>query len=305
MPDSLQAVLPDAAGMRHAFDRASRTFDNASVVHDEARDRLLERLDFMRLDAQRVLDLGCATGVGTVALRQRYPHAHVIAMDAHPAMLAAAHSREPESQCLTELLGADAGRLPLPGRSIDVIFANLLLPWCDPAAVFAEAARTLREGGVFAFSSLGPDTLAELRSAWARVDDRIHVHAFVDMHDLGDLAVRAGLVEPVMNVEHLEVTYQSLRPLVQDLRACGAINTAGGRRRTLTGRSRWAAFEQQVLNRRSKGRFAITVELIFGHAWSGNAPGKADVGPDLSGTEAVVAADRIPIRRRRSPPERT
>jgi malonyl-CoA O-methyltransferase len=295
---SLKDVLPDSAGMHHAFGRASRTFDRASVVHDEARDRLLERLDFMRLDAQRVLDLGCATGRGTIALRERYPHAQVIAVDSHPAMLTAARQR------VADVLGADACRLPLAGGSVDVMFANLLLPWCDPASLFAEAARTLREGGVFAFSSFGPDTLAELRTAWAKVDDQIHVHAFVDMHDLGDLAVRAGLAEPVMNVERLQVTYRDLRSLVEDLRACGAINVAGGRRRTLTGRSRWAAFERHVLARRSEGRFAVTVELIFGHAWSrGTRDTAGGARGRNTGTEAVIAAEQIPVRRRRGPPD--
>ncbi len=306
---SLNAVLPDRAGMLHAFARASRTFDKASVIHDEARERLLERLDFMRLSADRVLDLGCGTGRGSVALHERYPHARVIAADTHPSMLATtARLTANLAQCASpgriEVLGTDAGRLPLPDGSVDVIFANLLLPWCDPASVFTEAARTLREGGVFAFSSFGPDTLAELRSAWARVDDRIHVHAFVDMHDLGDLAVRSGLAEPVMNVERLQVTYRDVKSLVEDLRACGAVNVAGGRRRTLTGRARWAGFEQQLLARRSDDRFAVTVELIFGHAWCRRAAGTAGDGPARStGSEAVIAADQIPVRRRRGPPD--
>ncbi len=292
----MDSVLPDAAGMRRAFGRASRQFDQARVVHDEVRERLLERLDFMNLDARRVLDLGCATGHGAAPLRRRFPDAQLLAMDIHEAMLGRAAAPVGATGD-SALIAADARRLPLAAGCVDVVFANLLMPWCDPGAVFAEAARTLRASGVFAFSSLGPDSLAELRSAWARVDDHIHVHAFVDMHDLGDLAVRAGLAEPVMNVERLQVTYPALRPLVADLRACGAINVAGGRRRTLTGRRRWQQFEAQVLAGGDGERFAVTLELIFGHAWgTGGGGGRAADG------ESVFAADQIPIRRRRGPP---
>ena len=113
----------------------------------------------------------------------------------------------------------DAEHLPLRDGSIELIFANLLLPWCDPGEVFREASRVLRNGGLLLFTTVGPDTLGEVRQAWSEVDDGLHVHGFADMHDLGDLANRAGLAEPVLDIDRLTVTYPDVGGLVSDLRA--------------------------------------------------------------------------------------
>ena len=177
--------------------------------------------------------------------------------------------------------------MPLRSHCADLVLANFVLPWCRPDRVFAEAARVLAEGGALLFATLGPDSLQEIRAAFGAVDERIHVHAAFDMHDLGDLALAAGLAEPVLDVDRLEVTYADLAALVRDLRAAGAINVAGGRRRSLTGRQRWQRFEAGLVP--AHGRFAVTVELILGQAW-GRGP-RSDRG------EVLVPIDRI---RRRS-----
>src|SRR5262249_36136820 len=127
------------------------------------------------------------------------------------------------------------------------------------------------------------DSLQEVRAAFAAVDTRIHVHAAFDMHDLGDLALAAGLAEPVLDVDRIEVTYADVQSLMRDLRAVGAVNTAGGRRRRLTGRERWRGFTAGL--HRSQGRFAITVELILGQAWGR--------GPASGRGEVLVPVDRI------------
>ena len=124
----------------------------------------------------------------------------------------------------------------------------------------------LRPGGALLFATLGPDSLTEVRQAFGAVDDRIHVHAAFDMHDLGDLAMAAGLAEPVLDVDRLAVTYADVATLLRDLRAVGAVSTAGGRRRTLTGHERWRGFERR-LQPAADGRFAVTVELVLGQAW--------------------------------------
>ena len=170
-------------------------------------------------------------------------------------------------------VAGDAERLPLADTTVDLLFANLLLPWCAPDIVFGEMARVLRKGGLATFTTVGPGTLAEVRRAWGHSDDAIHVHGFIDMHDIGDLAVRAGLTERVMDVDTLRVTYRDTASLVADLRACGAANVAAGRRTTLTGRKRWSEFRDALEATHDDGRFAVTVELIFGQAWGDGAGG--------------------------------
>src|SRR5690606_204638 len=127
--------------------------------------------------------------------------------------------------------------------------------------VFREAARTMTSGGLFLFATLGPDTLEQLRRAWAAVDDRVHVHALFDMHDLGDLAVSAGLAEPVVDVDRMELTYRDVDSMISDLRACGAVNVAAGRRRELTGPSRFRRFVAALEAQRRDGRIPVTIEL--------------------------------------------
>jgi malonyl-CoA O-methyltransferase len=284
MSIALDAVLPERAAARRAFERA-RDFDSSCFVHDEARARLVERLDLVRLDARTIVDLGCASGRSAAALAQRYPGARVLAVDAAGAMLKAARA----SACPAALVRADVERLPLRDASVDLAFANLVLPWCRPQALFAEAARVLRANGALLFSTLGPDTLGELRGAFASADRAIHVHAAFDLHDLGDWAASAGLAEPVVDVDRIEVTYASVRNLVRDLRGVGAINVAAGRRRTLTGPRRWAAFERALGGERE--RFAVTVELVLGLAWG------AGLGASKRGPSAEITIPIGEIRR--------
>lgn len=289
-----EAALAEPRAARRAFDRAARRFATACFVHDETRARLLARLDLTRLEPRVVVDLGAAHGAGARALAARYPTARVLAIDASVAMLRAGNAAA-RSDAIADL-GGDAERLPLRAVSVDLLFANLVLPWCRPPAVFAEAARVLRDGGLLTFATLGPDTLQELRRAWAAVDDAIHVHAFFDMHDLGDLALQAGLAEPVVDVDRIEISYADLGAAIGDLRACGAVNVAAARRRSLTGRARWDAFEQRLRERQRLPRLTLTLEVIFGQAWGRGAPASRE---PAGNREVSIAIDRIDRRTRR------
>jgi malonyl-CoA O-methyltransferase len=292
MSVSLESALPEPRAARRAFDRAV-DFDAAAVVHAEARHRLLERLPLFRVDPRVAVDLGCATGRGAVELARIYPNARVLAVDSSSGMLRAARERCAEHASIA-VIGGDAERLPLRARSAQLVLANLVLPWCRPQALFEEAARVLEADGLLLFATLGPESLAEIRRAWAAVDDRLHVHAAFDMHDLGDLAAAAGLCDPVLDVDRIAVTYERVPGLVADLRACGAVNVAGGRRRTLTGASRWRGFERALLAGRDGPRFGVTIELVFGQAFGRGTP-----APRASRGEVGVPLDSVGWRRGR------
>ncbi len=269
--------------LRRRFDRAAADFDSADFVHAATRDGLLERLAPLVVDASKVLDLGSATGSAWAALRKRFRGAQIVAVDLSHAMLRQLRGKRGwfrPRPCVQ----ANAAALPFPDDSFDVVFANQLLPWIDdPGAVFTEVARVLRPDGVFAFATLGPDSLAELAEAWRSVDDYAHVNRFPDMHDVGDALVRAGLRDPVLDVDRLEVSYADNDRLWRDLTAMGARNALRHRNPSLVGKQRFRQMLEALGSREDDGMLRFDLELVYGHCWGGStAPGGGDFRIDAA-----------------------
>lgn len=284
----------DATAIRRAFSRASRSYDAAAVLHSTVRGELLARLDLTKLSPTLILDAGAGTGHASLALKQRFPKARVIALDAAHGMLREARRRQRWRQRFARVCG-DGAHLPLPAASVDLVFSNLMLPWCSPDPVLAEFRRVLKPGGLLTLSSCGPDTLRELRNAWSQADDGPHVLPFVDMHDLGDAMVRAGFVSPVLDVERYVLNYSDVHAALLDLKSGGACNPLAGRRRGLTGRQRFAAMTQAYDAQRVRGRIPATCEIVFAHAWVAMA-GRRRPADETSIALGLVTA-QLPGRR--------
>jgi malonyl-CoA O-methyltransferase len=296
-PDSFAAYALDAARVRRSFDRAATTYDAAAVLHAEVRSNLLARLDLMKLAPRVALDAGAGTGHASLALIRRYPKALIIALDSSQPMLQAAGRRQTWLRRFARVC-ADAAHLPLAEGSVDLIISNLMLQWCDLDAVFAEFRRVLAPHGLVSFTTLGPDTLRELRSAWRAADSRTHVNQFIDMHDIGDALVRAGFASPVLDVERYTLTYPDLRRVAADLKDTGAHNATMGRARGLTGRRRFAAVEVAYETYRQDGRLPATYEVVFGHAWTPAADTRRD---SREGVAVSLDEVRQQLRSRRRP----
>ena len=161
-------------------------------------------------------------------------------------------------------------QLPIADASVDMVFSSLSLQWCDRLELaFKEIRRVLKPDGVLLFSTFGPDTLKELRSSWAEVDDGHHVHVFMDMHDIGDAVVQAGLQEPVMEREVITMTYDSVRDVMCDLKYIGASNALQTRARGLMGRDKYQRLQRAYEQWRQQGRLPASYEVVYGTAWSG------------------------------------
>lgn len=283
MPDNHDWL--DKTLARRAFDRAAGTYDASAALQNEVGGRLVERLDFVRLQPRRILDLGAGTGVFTRVLGGRYRKADVTALDIAPAMLQQVRARcgwwrRPQCVC------GDAEALPFVDAGFDFIFSNLMLQWCtDLLATLRELRRVLAPGGLLMFTTLGPDTLGELRASWRAVDGYTHVNPFIDMHDVGDALLQTDWAEPVMDTERLTLTYRDLATLMFDLKHLGAHNVTRGRARGLTGKRRFQAFTTAYEAFRCDGVLPSTYEVIYGHAWSPQQPG------------AAVAVPLVPPRR--------
>jgi malonyl-CoA O-methyltransferase len=315
--------LFDHRQVRRAFSRAAHHYDDAAALQREVGARLLESLDYYDERAQReaqggtprtpqrVLDVGCGPGHAAVQMQQRWPKAQVIALDlalpmAREAMdnakrmrVAGSRIPNPVSRLFAQRpqpLCADARALPLADGSVDVLFSNLCLQWIeDLPAVFAGFRRVLRPDGLMVLSTFGPDTLWELREAFAHADSAPHVSPFASIAQFGDALIAAGFKDPVLDRDEFRLQHDSLADLMRELRTIGATNALATRRRSLTGRARFVRAAQAYDPMRRDGKLPATWEVITAQAW-GPQPGT----PIRVGgvDEVAVPVSRIPIRRR-------
>jgi malonyl-CoA O-methyltransferase len=306
----------DRAHVQRAFGRAAASYAEHAALQAEVGERLRERLE-LALDfaPRRVLDVGCGPGAGQ-ALRQRYGEAQVIALDLALPMLKwgsvkrrsaslsgdvpypnpANDAPESDSDPLF-LVCADAQALPLADASVDLVHSNLCLQWCeDPGLAIAEFRRVLRPGGVLLFSTFGPDTLRELRAAFAEVDDQPHVSRFIDMHDIGDALLVTGFRDPVLEREDFILTYADAATLMHELRAIGATNADTRRQRSLTGRGRLQRVGAAYERFRRDGALPATYEVVYAHAFAPE-PGQPRRTPQ--GDVASFPIERLRGSRRR------
>jgi len=253
--------------IRRAFDRAADSYDDAAVLQKEVCSRLLEKLEYIKLSPQLILDAGVGTGEAVAPLMKRYKKSRLVALDLSERMLAKAprHGsllRKPELVC------ADIEHLPFCEDSFELIFSSLTLQWCnDMHATMKDILRVLKPGGLLMFSTFGPDTLKELRSCWSQVDEAVHVNEFTDMHDVGDGLLQAGFADPVMEAETITVNYESIDKLMADLRAIGANATAEGGRVGLTAPSVLTKLRQAYEIYRVDKLLPASYEVVYGHAW--------------------------------------
>jgi malonyl-CoA O-methyltransferase len=289
--------------VQRQFDHRVTRFSRASAIVREVGQRLFERLDYIRHDARTVVDLGCGAGAQRDALLGRFARAAWLGIDLSHAMLGM--GREPGAALaawmpaalrprLRARVCANADQLPLAAASVDCVFSNLMLHWHPaPHQVFAEIGRVLREGGLLLFSSLGPDTLRELREACAAVLPQAQPMPFVDMHDLGDMMVASGFSSPVMDSETIRLTYGSARQLLAEVRALGG-NPRDDRPRPLpSGRQARSLLAELEAQRDADGRIGLTFEINYGLGWK--APPRA---PASDTTTISVEALRGQLRRR-------
>jgi malonyl-CoA O-methyltransferase len=276
----------DKRRIRQSFDRAAATYDEFSVVQGDIADQLLRRItEVDAAAARRILDLGCGTGQLTRRLARHFRRARVIGLDLSPAMVRLARSRQ-RLWSRTQFLCGDMERLPFDQASMDLVVSNLALQWCDAPTVFAEVARVLRPGGHFLFSTFGPDTLKELRAAWAAADSEVHVHGFVDMHELGDALLGLGFGNPVLDVDVLRASYGSVDAVMADLRGVGAHNSDRARKNGLTGRKTFTRFRNAYQALAVDGRIPASYEAIYGFA---QAPTASRMS--FTGTVSVPLSD--------------
>ena len=267
---------------RMHFERAAQSYDGAAVLQREIAKRMGQRLDYIKQQPKRVLDVGCGTGYITADLLKRYSKADIVALDIAHSMASKTQQqgswlRKPKAIC------ADAEALPLTEDSIDFVISSLMLQWSnDLNKVFTGFHHILAPNGLLLFSTFGPETLTEIRQSWSQVDNRPHTSNFADMHEIGDALLQAGFQDPVTDMEMITMTYANVRQLMRDIKQIGASNTDSNRSKGLMGKTKLKAFEDAYEQFKTEdGLYPASWEIIYGHAWVGE-------GLKIEGFEHII-----------------
>lgn len=266
--------------------------ENACFFLDTIAQRMLERLQYIRLKPKRIVDAGCGPGLRAASLFEMYPDAEITGIDINPAAVEAASQAGsgkkllgllplPKSKQQRQLayLVADAAQSRLPPQRTDLIWSNLMLHWHpDPVALFEEWHRLLATDGLVMFSYCAGVTCQELRQAVEAAGWQTEAMPYTDMHDAGDMMLAAGFQDPVMDQEILTLTYKTPEAFLKDVRALGG-NAAANRRASLPGRRQYTALLEALEAQRNPqdGLIHLSIEVAYGHAWRGSSHKRGDV----------------------------
>ncbi len=256
MPLEYQAIL-------NSFNSKAKQYEKNAVLQKEVMSRLLERLeDESNLDEgfkpQHVLDLGCGTGWAIPELLKLFDHIKVSALDFSKNML----DQIPQNKHVKTVL-SDVHDLPFEDNSMDVVFSNMLIHWCNEKDVFSECMRILKPGGLLIMSALGETSLVELKQAWLSVDKHAHVHDFPALHDMGDDLLKLGFEEVVVNAEIITLTYKDVVSLMKDIKASGGHNVNESRRKGLMSRSQLKKLCDGYDGFREDNRIPASYEVVY------------------------------------------
>jgi len=258
--------------VRQSFNAAANSYDAVAELQRQVGEQILERLGYIKQTFSSIVDVGSGTGYCHKLLRKQYPGADYYALDFAQGMLQKARQKIPfyrrwfNSRCT--YICADAEFIPIADNSVELIFSNLTLQWMnDPQATYQELYRILKPGGLLMFSSLGPDTLKELRTSWLAADNNLRIHPFIDMHHVGDMLLGAQFSDPVMDVENYTLQYDSVSDLMCELKHLGAHNAQVQQTTGLTGKSKFMKMKQAYEQYRFQGKLPASYEVVFGHAW--------------------------------------
>jgi len=254
---------PDKALMRRAFERAAAGYDGAARLQREVCAQLGTTLELLGAPPQRILDAGCGTGFGSAVLCARFPGLAVVEVDIAHAMVRLARAKHggPFGVC------GDIERLPLAPQTFDLVFSSLALQWAiHPERAFAELRRVLRPGGWLLFSTLGTETLWEMRAAFDGVDAHSHINRFSSVAQIESQMRAAGLIPHTLRAKPAILRYATVREIMHDLKAIGAHNVTGARPPGLMGKARWRQVEANYEARRSEETLPATYEVIYAAA---------------------------------------
>ncbi|UOA07921.1 malonyl-ACP O-methyltransferase BioC [Methylobacter sp. S3L5C] len=254
-------MILDKVRIKQSFSAASLTYDSVAGLQRTVGRELLHAIDATKL-TDTLLDLGCGTGFLTGELLVHSNYETVIALDIALSMLQTTQGKLSDKYRVNYIC-ADAEHLPLAEKSIDGVYSNLALQWCrNLEVVFTDIKRVLKPEGQLVFSTFGPQTLQELKSAWATVDNYNHVNTFYSEAQLKLFLQQAGFKNSQFKSKLYISPYDSVWMLMQELKCLGAQHVIAGRNKKITTKT---AMQQMILayeKYKVSGQISATFEVI-------------------------------------------
>ena len=247
----------------YSFDKKASSYDEHSFVQKEVARRLCDRLSNITIKPINILDIGCGTGHLSDMLFKLYPDANITCLDISYNMLVESNRKNSN---LNYIL-SDAENMPFKNNKFDLIISSFTLHWCvEIEKIFFDIHRFLKDEGLFLFTTVGPNTLEELGTAYLAIDSEKHINIFSDMHLYGDSLLKFGFQDPVMDMEKIIIEYNTFKDVLDSLKKTGA-NTVMHSKPIYISKNSYQMLSKTYPTNHINNRFPVTYEMIYGIAW--------------------------------------
>ena len=261
----------------YSFDKKASSYDKYSFVQKEVARRLCDRLSNITIKPLSILDIGSGTGYLSDMLYKMYPNANITCLDISFNMLKESNKKNAD---LNNIL-SDAENMPFKNNKFDLIISSFTFHWCSEIEkIFFDIHRFLKDKGLFLFTTVGPNTLEELETAYSEaIDAEKHINYFSDMHTYGDSLLKLGFQDPVMDMEKIIIEYNTFKDVLDSLKKTGA-NTVMASKPSYVSKNSYQKLSRAYPTNKNN-RFPVTYEMIYGIAWKnlGNSDENTGVIP--------------------------
>tara|TARA_B100000787_G_scaffold150662_1_gene123337 strand:+ start:259 stop:1059 length:801 start_codon:yes stop_codon:yes gene_type:complete len=257
---------------RKVFDRHAKTYDQYSSLQNKISDNLFKKLDLIELKPNLILDLGCGTGRNGRIMKEKYKNIKIINYDFSVNMLLEAKKKQYKIlDNKSDFVCGDIEELSFSENTFDVIWSTSSLQWCNNLSdIFKKAKVILKPGGLFIFSTFGPNTLFELRNITKKISNYQKTNNFLGALSIEDKLINEGFIDPIVDSEEFCLTYKDINKLFLDLRKIGATSGFKNRKIGLSGKSFLKLISDGYKEYSYDGIFPATYEAIYGYAWNTN-----------------------------------
>ena len=255
---------------RKVFDRNAKTYDQYASLQNKISDNLFKKLDLIEVKPNLILDLGCGTGRNGEIFKEKYKNIRLINYDFSIKILQEARKNQHNNLCKkSDFICGDIEKLTFPENTFDIIWSTSSLQWCNNLSdIFKKIMSILKPGGLFIFSTFGPNTLFELKNVTKKISNYQKTNSFLDILSIKHMLIKQGFINTTIDSEEFCLTYKNINKLFLDLRKIGATSGFKKRKIGLSGKSYLKLISEGYEEYTYDGIYPATYEAVYGCAWN-------------------------------------